>query len=232
MPALIPALIVGAAGVAGSAISAGAANKASNTAANTAAADNALQEKIYNENSANEQPYIAAGDQASDELNGFLGLGGDPAKTQAAYDTYLNSTGYDFAKQQGLDGAEQTAAAKGLYNSGAALKALDAYGTGEAETYGQNYVTDLNAVATRGAGSANALAGTGQSYANAVSSNNNTAAGVEANADLKTASSENSLISSAINAFGYGRGTSSFGGAASGASGGAANVFNGVPVGG
>ena len=204
------ALVAAAATVAGAAISAGAANHASNVAANAAAQNNALQSQIYQSNSANEQPYIQAGDTANTALQGFLGLGGDPAATQKAFDNYLNSTGYQFTRQQGLDAATQSKAAAGMLGSGATLKALDAYGTGLASQYGQQYVDNLGSVANRGANSANALAGQGQSYANAVGSNNNSAATTAANASLVNASNTNALIGNALAAYGMSRGQSSF----------------------
>jgi hypothetical protein len=212
MPALIPALIVGAGAVAGSAISAGAASNASHQASQAAAANNALESQIYTQNSANEQPYIQAGDTAQTALNGFLGLGGDPAASQKALNQYLNSTGYQFNLQQGEEAAQQNKASAGLLNSGATLKALDQYGTGLADQYGQQYEQNLSGVANTGANAANALAGQGQSYANAVSSNINSAATTSANAGLAAAGSANSLIGNALSAYGLTRGQSSFGG--------------------
>ena len=141
--ALIPALIVGAAGVAGAAISSNAASRVSDNATATANRDNALQQQTYDSNRALIQPEVDRGNAAADELQGFLGLGGDPAKIQAALQTYLGSTGYQFDKQQGLDAVEQSKAAEGLYNSGAAEKALATYGTGLAQSFGQQYATNL-----------------------------------------------------------------------------------------
>jgi hypothetical protein len=210
MPALIPALIVGAGAVAGSAISAGAASNASNQASQAAAANNALQSQIYQQNSANAQPYIQAGDAANTALQGFLGIGGDPAASQAALNDYLNSTGYQFNLDQGIEAAQQNKASAGLLNSGATLKALDQYGTGLADQYGQQYEQNLQGVVGTGVSATNALSGTGQSYANAVSSNNNSAASTSANADLAAAGSANSLIGNALSAYGLTRGGSSF----------------------
>lgn len=211
MPALIPALIIGAGAVAGAGISAAATGNAAHDASQAAAANNALQSQIYQQNSANEQPYIQAGDKANTALQGFLGLGGDPAASQAALNNYLNSTGYQFTKSQGVQAAQQNAASSGMLNSGATLKALDAYGTGLADQYGQQYEQNLQGVASTGEGAANALAGQGQSYANAVSANNNSAATTAANAGLAGASSINGLIGNAFQAYGLTRGLSSFG---------------------
>jgi hypothetical protein len=231
MPIALIAAAVGAAGVVGGAlINSSAASNASNIAAQTAAANNALQQQTYESNKALIQPAVDRGNAAGDELNGFLGLGGDPAATQAAFNTYLNSTGYQFNRQQGLDAVNQSKASQGLFNSGSTLEALDNYATGEANQYGQQYATDLSGVANTGEGAVNALTGAATNNANAQSSNNNSAATVAANAGLASAAQTNGLISNAFNAFGALRGASSFGGGAGGG-GSTANPFAAPPGG-
>ena len=212
MPIALLAAGIGAAGaVGGSLISSGASNHASDVAANAAAQNNALQQQTYASNKALEQPYIDAGTTANSALEGFLGLGGDPAASQKALNDYLSSTGYQFTRQQGLDAATQSKAAQGLLNSGAALKSLDAYGTGLANQYGQQYADTLSSVANRGANSANALAGFGQASANAQNANTSSAAETSAAAGTASASNINALIGQAVNLFGASRGQSSFG---------------------
>ena len=214
MPALIPALIVGAAGVAGAAISSSAASRASDTAAAAAARNDALQHNTYDADAALIQPEIDRGNAAADALQGFLGLGGDPTKSAAALQNYLDSTGYQFDRQQGLDAVEQSKAAEGLYNSGAAEKALDAYGEGLAQSFGQQYAQNLSGVALTGAGAINALTGAAVNNANQQQTDNTGAASVAANADLTSANAINALIAKGINAYTLSRGQSSFGGAA------------------
>jgi hypothetical protein len=213
MPVGLIAAGVGAAGaVAGAAINAGAVGSASQAATNAANANNQLETNIYNSNKALAQPYITSGNTAETALNGFLGLGGDPTATQTAFQNYLNSTGYQFNLNQGLDAVQQSKAASGLLNSGSTLKALDQFGTNEANQYGQQYVGNLQNTVATGAGAANALAGEGETYANAVSGNNNSAATASANAGLASAASTNALIGQALSAYGTTRGASSFGG--------------------
>ena len=216
MPAIIPAVIIGAGAVGGALISSHAADNASSAAANAAAQNNALQGQIYDSNKALETPFINAGDAAETELSGFLGLGGDPAATQAAFQKYLDSTGYQFDLSQGLDAVAQSKAASGLLGSGSLVKALDAFGTGLAQQYGQQYVNNLEYETGVGANGANALAGQGQAYANAVSANNNSAATASGNASLASANAINGLIGNAFSAYGLARGGSSFGGGGSG----------------
>lgn len=205
MPALIPALIVG--GV-GAAISSNASNNAAKAAENAAAQNNALQSQIYTQNSANAQPYIQAGNTANTALQGFLGLGGDPAASQKAFNDYLNSTGYQFNRDQGNEAVQQAKASSGMLNSGSTLKALDAYGTGLADQYGQQYEQNLSGVADRGASAVNALTGAGQGYANAVSSNNNSAVSAKATAVQTNANAFNSLVGHALALTGLPRSTS------------------------
>jgi hypothetical protein len=203
---------VAVAGGLGAAATVGSSAIAANAASSAASHNNALESQIYQTNSANEQPYIQSGDAANIALQGFLGLGGSPEASQTALNNYLSSTGYHFTLNQGLDAAESNAASKGLLNSGSTLEALDNYGAGVAQQYGQTYEGDLAGVASTGANAANALAGQGENYANSVSTNNNSAASATANAALAGGSTANSLIGNALTAYAFGQGGSSFGG--------------------
>lgn len=206
------AAIVGAVGaLGGAAITANAADSAAKTAGQAAAANTALQSQIYGSNRAMAQPYVDAGTSALDELQGFLGLRGDPAASQAALDRYLNSTGYRFTRDQGTQAVEQAQLARGMGLSGSTLKALDAYGNGLAQQYGQQYAQALKGLADTGQSAAAALAGQGQTYASAVSSNANAAAAASGAAAATTAGAANSALAAAIQAF-SGRGASSYGG--------------------
>ena len=210
MPAAIPALIIGGAGLAGAAMTSSAAGNAAEDAANAAAQNNALESQIYQNNTKLEQPYINAGDTAESALQGFLGLGGNPQATDQAFNDYLNSTGYQFALNQGLDSVAQTKAAQGLLGSGSLVKALDSYGTGLAQQYGQQYVGNLQNLTSTGAGAANALAGFGQNYAGQVSGNNNTAATAAGNASLTGANAFNSALNNGLQAYGRYAGQTSY----------------------
>jgi hypothetical protein len=218
MPIIIPA-IAAAATVGGALISSHASNTAAGDALTAAQENNALQEQIYNSNKGLETPFINSGYGAMNELNGFLGLSGDPKAADAAFQKYLDSTGYKFDYGQGIGAVENSKAASGLLGSGSLVKSLDAFGTGLADSYGQQYVGNLQNLVGTGAGSANALAGQGQSYANAVSSNNNSAASAAGNAALLNASNINNLLGNAFKGSGSLVGGTSFGG------GGGTNAF-------
>jgi hypothetical protein len=204
------ALAIVGAGILGAGASIIGAHDASSAASNAAAQNNALQEQIYNSNKGLEQPFIDSGYGAQTELNGFLGLGGDPKATHAAFQKYLDSTGYQFNLNQGMGAVANSKAASGLLGSGSLVKSLDAFGTGLADSYGQQYVGNLQNEVSTGAGSANALAGQGQSYANAVSSNNNSAAAASGKASLDAANAISGLFGTLA------RGGTSFGGGGGG----------------
>lgn len=207
----MPVAIVAAAALGSAAISSNAAGQASKAATNAANANNALQTQIYNSNKAEIQPSVDRGNAAGDLESNFLGIGGDPAKSKAALDTFLNSTGYQFNLNQGVQAIDQNKATAGLLNSGSTLKALDTFGTNTANAFGQQYVSNLDSISKQGTGAAASLAGTGANFANAVSASNTSAANTSANADLASAGQLSNVISNALSGYGVSRGLSSFG---------------------
>lgn len=218
-PAIIAAGVIGGATIGAAAISSNAAGNASKAATNAANASNALQSSIYNSNKAELQPSIDRGNSAGDLESAFLGIGGDPAASKAALDTYLNSTGYQFNLSQGVNAITQNKATAGLLNSGSTLKALDTFGTNTANAFGQQFVSNLDSISKQGTGAAGTLAGTGTNFANAVSANNNNAANATANADIASSNGISNAIGQALSAYGTSKGLSSFG------SGNAPNAF-------
>lgn len=68
--------LAGAGAVASSSAQKSAANKASQTAADTAASNNALTQRIYDQNSATLSPFVQRGNAAGGAMNALLGLGG------------------------------------------------------------------------------------------------------------------------------------------------------------
>ena len=76
------------------------------------------------------------------------------AKT--AFANYLNSTGYNFQRQQGTQAITGSAAARGMLNSGGTAKALAAYGQNLGANYFQNYLNQLGGLNTQLQNTANA----------------------------------------------------------------------------
>lgn len=107
-------------------------------------------------------PTINSGVGAGNALSALLGVGGDPAAQQQAFQNWQNSTGYQFGLQQGQQAITGSNAAKGLLNSGATAKALDQFGTNYANTQYANYLNPLQTLLQSGNQAASILGNAGQ----------------------------------------------------------------------
>lgn len=97
----------------------------------------------------NLQGYSDQGRTAADARMGALGLG-DPGASDAAFDNFLNSTGYNFRLKAGQDAIGAGTAAAGKYHSGARDKGLVDYGQNLAGTSFENWLANIGGVADRG----------------------------------------------------------------------------------
>ena len=226
--------IIGAVGsVAGAAISAGGQESAANTAAQTAAANNALQQQIYEQNVGYATPFMQRGNEAGDELAGFLGLGNDPAASQAAFQTLSQLHRLSIRQDRGDERGDRRQGGAGLLGSGSTLKSLDAFGTGLAQQYGQAYVGNLENLNASGQAAQGSLAGIGENYANAVSSNNNNAASAAGErGDRQRQRLWRGAERPGQHLWDVSRLSSSFGGGSAGGGGGDGNAFGGGWIGG
>lgn len=209
--------MVAAAVVAGSVGGALISSSASKSAANTqaSAANNAaeLQNAQWQQTQASMKPYLQLGSSAMSPLlkamgydttpntdGGYSFNGIDPsnplqqtftAPTQAQAE---QAPGYQFTLQQGLKATENSAAARGLGTSGAALKGASTYATGLADsTYNDVYQRALNTFNTNyktASDNVNRLTGL-------VGSGQNAAGGMGALGAQTTANIGNTLTSSA-----------------------------------
>lgn len=154
---LIPAA---AALIGGSMASKGAKSAAATSAA---ASDRAteLQERMYEEGVARQQPYYNVGINALSQLPGRTGA--MPAAFQYRPDQLTTDPGYQFRLQEGLKALERSAAARGGLMSGATGKALTRYGQEMgSQEYSNAYnraLTEYNALRAREAEEYNRLAG-------------------------------------------------------------------------
>ncbi len=212
----------GIAGLGGAAIQSSSANSASKAAQNAAAQQLDFNKSVFSQAQSNLNPFAQTGQQANSALANLLGYGGNTEAQQAAFNNYLNSTNYNFVKNQGLQGIEYANAP--AFNSGATAKALDQYNTGLAGNAITGYENMLQGQAGLGAQAGSALAGIGTNIAgqnaNALQYGANAqgqAAAATGNAwtnALKNLGSAASTASSyGNNAFGgiFGSGTSSVG---------------------
>src|SRR6185312_11277634 len=133
--AWVATAIIGA-GVVGAASTAYAANKASDAqvqAANTAAQ---TQLSMYGTTRSDLAPFRNIGATASDQLTSKLSDLTAPITMDQA--TLEKTPGYQFNLTQGLKAVQNSAAARGLGTSGAALKGAATFATGLADSTYQN----------------------------------------------------------------------------------------------
>lgn len=140
MPSMIAAAIGGSAiaGVGSAVVGAGAAQSAAQTQANAAQNAAASQMQMFHEMQANLEPFRQGGLTGLNQLISAL-----PSLTKPfnpTMDQLAQTPGYQFALQQGMQGTQNSFAAQGLGNSGAALKGAANYATGLAsQTYQQQF---------------------------------------------------------------------------------------------
>ncbi|GBQ29799.1 hypothetical protein [Gluconacetobacter azotocaptans] len=171
--------ITGGLGALGSIASGLTGADAASTAARQRASEfnaaNQFQQGVYDQTRQDLSPYVSAGTNALYSLASLMGLpGGSSGQGSGALDAYNQFTRtpyYQFPLQQGEQGLDQSAAAKGLALSGGQMNALQKYAQNYAGTQFGNYMSGLSG-----------LAGMGSSAAGTVGSQGNQAAGDVLNA--------------------------------------------------
>ena len=150
---LVPALIGAAATGAGALISSNASNQASQVQAQAAKDAQATQLQMYNQSRNDLNPYNVTGQGAMKSLADLYGLptpdnpnGGQPMNASALAQ-FTNSPDYQFTQQQGLNGLDQSAAARGTLLSGGHSKDVMNYSSGLASQQFNNYVGRLQSLA-------------------------------------------------------------------------------------
>lgn len=184
-----------AAGTAASVVGNILGNNAQKKAAKQAAAT-VKEGRDYAINQSGLTDYAKAGIGANDRTSALLGLGGDKQAADAAFDNYLNSTGYRFQLDQGNKAVTGAAGAKGLLKSGATLKALQKQGQNTGATYFNNYLGQVGNVANRGLQASDSLART-------VTNTAGQTAGIQNNSGAATADAYNNIGSTIGGVAGY-----------------------------
>jgi hypothetical protein len=113
------------------------------------------------------QPAIDRGNSAANIYSGLLNVGGDPAASAAALNTYRDSTGYRDLLKTGLDGVTSNAYARGMGDSGATMKALQTRGMNIADRNQQQYLGNLNSLIQTGNSAIGNVAGVNTATTNA-----------------------------------------------------------------
>lgn len=162
MPAAIPVAIAASA-VVGAEATKSAANKAANAQTSAATQATDAQRQMFDITQGNLQPYNQAGTNASNLLTQRLPDLTAPIKMDQA--TLEQTPGYQFNLTQGLKGVQNSAAARGLGTSGAALKGAANYATGLADSTYQNQFNNANINNTNSYNRLLQLAGLGENAA-------------------------------------------------------------------
>lgn len=134
--------------------------KSSQSASNTSQQTSVANNQSY--------PFLqgALGDQATHSADGsnavraLLGLDGDTGQA-AAFKNFQDSSGYDFIRQQGLNGIDAGQAAGGNLNSGATFKAKSKYSSGLASNFLNTYLQSLMGLTSSGQQAGSILASAG-----------------------------------------------------------------------
>lgn len=145
---MVAAAVIGA-GVASAAVGAVSSSNAAGAQANAANKSINAQATYLGQTEDSLNPYLQTGTQANTALSNGLGLGGSnpfsspllqaPQSPTAMTESQLQQTpGYQFNLSQGLESVQNSAAARGLGVSGAALKGAANYATGLADSTYQN----------------------------------------------------------------------------------------------
>ena len=191
-------LIGGALSAGGALLGAGSISGATKDAAALASgsADRSidLQRQMFEQNQANQAPYLAAGRNALGRITTGMAPGGEFSKNFSMND-FTADPGYGFRMSEGLKAMERNAAARGGLISGAALKAGARYGQDMAsqeytnafnryQTNRGNQLAPLQSLAGIGQTTVNNLANVGANYASNVGNIGRDAANTQANAGL------------------------------------------------
>jgi hypothetical protein len=196
-----------AAAVAGGAASIIGGNSAAN--AQKKASNNAIaeQDKMYQQDTSNAQPYMNAGSNAVNLQNQYL------AGNTSGFE---NSPDYQFALSQGEKASTAGAAANGnLWGGGQTADAIS-LGQGLATQYANNYWNKISGVAGQGLSATNALAGVGTNTANQISGQYNNIGQSQASNDVNTANTIGNITNQAANLYGQQQATQSSYGSGSG----------------
>jgi hypothetical protein len=137
-----------------------------------------------------------------------------PVNAQSAWDQFRNGTNYQFRLNEGLKGLNQGYAARGMIQSGAAMKGINNYAQNFASNELGNYMNMLAQQQQVGLSGANALAGVGTNMVGQMTANNNSAGTAAANAALMNGQNQANMYGGVANALGGLAGSfgSSFGG--------------------
>lgn len=185
----IAAAIVGGSAIVGGVLQSNAAGRASDKQLQGTRESNATQKAMYDQTREDNMPALDARNASLQRMRELLGIGGDAASK--GYGSLggginpgdvQNEAGYQFGLNQGLTAQSNQFGARGMRNSGAAIKAATRYGNDYATTKYDNafnrivanrsaQLNPLQSLAGASQTGASTVANAGGNYANTVSGN-------------------------------------------------------------
>lgn len=191
------AAIVAGGAIAGSVISSnkqkGAAKSAANAQQRAAQASADQLEQNYQRTQTNLQPYISAGNDALTRIN---------AVNAGDYTGFENSPDFLFARDQGIQGLDRSAAARGSLYSGGHSADLLKFSSGLASQNLDSYINRLTGMAQLGQNSSTSLGSIGTGNAAAAGNFNMLGAGAQAQGAYNSANANTNLIGNISGALG------------------------------
>lgn len=118
--------------------------------------------KAWDEIKSTYYPQAKSGVQAFNTFGNALGIGGNFAGQQQAYENFLNNSGYDYVLDQGMQGVTNSGAGKFLLRSGATAKALQDRSLNIGKTFFENYLDRVAQMSGMGMGAGNLMVNAGQ----------------------------------------------------------------------
>lgn len=199
------AVAVGGGAIVGSLVSSDASRSAANKQSDAANNASQMQWNEFDKNQQNLQPYMNIGTNAINPMYRSMGLNADgsrdmsnPLNQQFSFNPgdLTKTPGYQFAFTQGMQGINNSSAAKGLGMSSANMRDAARFATGLADqTYGDQYNRALNTYQTN----YNSAANNAARMAGLVQMGQNSAAGV-GNMGMQTAMNSGNLLTQGANA--------------------------------
>lgn len=176
----IAAAIVGGSAIVGGVLQSNAAGRASDKQLQGTRESNATQKAMYDQTREDNMPALDARNASLQRMRELLGIGGDAASK--GYGSLggginpgdvQNEAGYQFGLNQGLTAQSNQLGARGMRNSGAAIKAATRYGNDYATTKYDNAFNRIVANRSAQLNPLQSLAGASQTGASTVANSGN-----------------------------------------------------------
>jgi hypothetical protein len=147
---IIAAAVIGIAGAVGKGIM---AKKGAKKLANAYGSAESLLDTEFQKTEREMSPWRNVGQGALDAMARSLGIPGSDGRVSDGPDfsEFYKSPGYKFRMDEGIKGVERSAASRGSLQSGAAMKAVQRYGEGQASQEYGNYMDQLYRLSGQGA---------------------------------------------------------------------------------